>query len=249
MEIILTKEELANEKWVDFEWCDMKYRISNMGRIMSYCGTVQRLMKPQQNQYGEVQVVLVATDREMPHNIMVGKEVAKRFVPNPEGFNYIRYKDGNKLNCKASNIEWAKQTEKMEAQYKALLKKVNQYDLTGKYIQTFESSAAAGESLGETRDKIAAYCNGNLRPFNGFFYRYDEDFPAGENIQPPVKKQQTVYQFEKNGRFVQKFESARAAEEYFGKKHMAGNITRCAKGERPSVNGYVWRFSEDFYKV
>ena len=247
MEIMLTKEELAKEVWVDFEGHDMNYKISNMGRVMSYLGTVQRLMKIQKNQYGEAQVMLTGRDRETAHNMMVGKEVAKRFVPNPDGYHFIRYKDGNNLNCKASNIEWVKHTDKMKKQYRSFLKEVNQYDENGHYIKTFSSAAEAAEALGVEREKIAAYCNGNVRPFNGFLFRYNADFPAGQDITP--KKPAVVYQFEKNGTLVRKYSSAKAAEAARGKAHLAGNISRCIRGERASAGGYVWRFSEDFYKI
>jgi hypothetical protein len=37
-----------------------------------------------------------------------GKMVALYFVPNPEGYKFIRHKDGNSSNCCYLNIEWIK---------------------------------------------------------------------------------------------------------------------------------------------
>lgn len=49
MEIALTPEELKAERWHEFEYFDMKYKISSMGRLMSYYWTVQHLIKLQKN--------------------------------------------------------------------------------------------------------------------------------------------------------------------------------------------------------
>lgn len=38
--------------------------------------------------------------------VRVAKAVAQAFVANPNGFEYQGFKDGNKENCRADNIEW-----------------------------------------------------------------------------------------------------------------------------------------------
>lgn len=56
MEIILTPEELKAERWHEFEYFDMKYKISSRGRLMSYYWTVQHLIKPQKNNHLDMSI-------------------------------------------------------------------------------------------------------------------------------------------------------------------------------------------------
>jgi hypothetical protein len=37
--------------------------------------------------------------------------VAEAFVPNPNGYKYVRVKDGNTENCDADNLEWVEKRE------------------------------------------------------------------------------------------------------------------------------------------
>ena len=60
--------------------------------------------KARKNRYGQMEVSLFWIDQVQ--TIYVAKLVATFFVPNPYDYTYIRHKDGDKSNCKASNLEW-----------------------------------------------------------------------------------------------------------------------------------------------
>ena len=36
----------------------------------------------------------------------VHRLVAEKFIPNPEGYEHVIFKDGNPMNCNADNLEW-----------------------------------------------------------------------------------------------------------------------------------------------
>lgn len=36
----------------------------------------------------------------------VSRLVAEEFIPNPNGYKYVGFKDGNKENCSADNLYW-----------------------------------------------------------------------------------------------------------------------------------------------
>ncbi len=40
------------------------------------------------------------------HRQYVHRLVAEKFIPNPEGYEHVIFKDGNPKNCNADNLEW-----------------------------------------------------------------------------------------------------------------------------------------------
>ena len=40
------------------------------------------------------------------HRQYIHRLVAEKFIPNPEGYEFIMFKDGNVKNCSADNLEW-----------------------------------------------------------------------------------------------------------------------------------------------
>lgn len=44
--------------------------------------------------------------QDLYYRVCVHRIVAEAYVPNPEGLPYVGFKDGNSLNCKASNLYW-----------------------------------------------------------------------------------------------------------------------------------------------
>ena len=46
--------------------------------------------------------------------------VAKAFIPNPNNYLQVNHKDGNKLNNKVSNLEWATHKEQTKHMHEVL---------------------------------------------------------------------------------------------------------------------------------
>lgn len=175
---------------------------------------------------------------------MIGLEVAKAFVPNPNGYKYIRYKDGDTTNCRATNIEWVQRTDKLVALHESFKKKINVYDEKGKYIQTCDSVQETAKAVGVTATTVSNSCR--LKPVNGMQFRYANDFPAGENIVPIIaKKEKAVLQYDRQGNFIQRFDSIKDATIFLQKPTANGTIHQCASGKRPSAYGYVWKFEKE----
>ncbi len=77
--------------------------------------------------------------------------------------------------------------KRLEHVSKAVLKRcskqVNQYDLNGKYLQTFSSATEAGRFLGKTHGHIAEVCRGKWKTAYNFIWRYTSDnYPIGQNL-------------------------------------------------------------------
>jgi len=243
-----TDEELKNEKWKTIEKTNGLYEISNLGRVKSNWAKTERIMEIQTNNYGDSFVLL--TEKEEKNyafsGILIGKEVAKAFVPNPNGYKYIRFKDGNKKNCRADNIEWCEITDKMEETYQAMEKPIHQYDENGNYVRTWNNAGEIAEQYGISRSVIYASCSkktSNL--ICGYVFRYAAEYPANEKIHVIIKnKTAEVEQYSKEGNFLKRFDSITEAVHEIGEKANAGNITACCKGNRATAYGYIWKYSQ-----
>ena len=81
--------------------------------LINECGEVKRIggciLKPQKRKDGYLQYQLslngIRRMRKM-HRL-----VAEAFVENPNGYNIVNHKDGNKLNNHYSNLEWCTSAE------------------------------------------------------------------------------------------------------------------------------------------
>lgn len=155
-------------------------------------------------------------------------------------YKYIRFKDGNKLNCRADNIEWCEVTDKMQKQYAGFQKRVNQYALDGTFIRTWNG---INEAEQETKIRsIGIACRGDNRTAGGYVWRYEKDYPTGENIT--VESVQKINQYDKQGNFIRTWESISEIKEKCSEVKEIGNVTHCCKGRRNSAYGYKWKYAE-----
>lgn len=103
-------------------------------------------------------------------------------------YHYLwKYKDDDKdMEYLAKEIiqkEKNRVQNVIKAIKKSCSKQVNQYDLQGNYIQTFESTAEAGRSLGKGHGHIAEVCRGVWPKAYNFIWRYvSEEFPINKNL-------------------------------------------------------------------
>ena len=240
----LTAEDIKTEQWAYVPNYEGEYSISSLGRVISHKDTDYELT-PQVNNYGAVRIQLHKNG--YVSGILIGKTVAKLFVPNPKGYKYIRFKNGDSLDCRSCNIEWAKLTDKMKTQYKKANKKVNKYDLDGNYIQTFGSVTQATEG-GLCMSMIGAACK-LFGKYEGYQWRFAEDFPIGKNIGRYESKKRGILQIGKEKSEV--IREYRDMEEVYssfktekGKPDRA-NIYNTCIGKRQSAYGYKWVFAPE----
>ena len=89
--------EQTNERWRPIKGYEGEFLVSDLGRVMNNHGLV---LKQHRDSCNNPTVTLKGK------RIRVAKAVAHAFVPNPDQLQYQGYKDGNKDNCRADNIEW-----------------------------------------------------------------------------------------------------------------------------------------------
>ncbi len=113
-------------------------------------------------------VVLGDNKNHFMHRLM-----ALTFLPESERQDHVNHIDGNKQNNQLSNLEWATPQENAQhavdtglSTYTHFYKEVHQYELSGKYIQSFKSDAEAETETGVSKQNISK-CTLGQRPQAG----------------------------------------------------------------------------------
>jgi len=149
------------------------YEISNLGKVKSLKYGKERILKSSKNKVGYLMVSLF---KDGKHKIYkVHRLVASAFIPNNDLFKTeVNHKDENKENNNIENLEWC--THKYNINYgtriEKISKQVNQYDLAGNFIQSFQSTMEIERQLGFDNNHISECCNGKRKTAYGFLWEY-----------------------------------------------------------------------------
>lgn len=114
-------------------------------------------------------------------NMSIHRMVAMKYLENPNNYEYINHKDGNKLNNNVNNLEWCTAKENMQHAYKNNLIKnqfkrnVIQYSKEMKQIKRWNSIAEIEKELKINHANIITVCNQNTnRKYAGeYIWRYE----------------------------------------------------------------------------
>ena len=173
-----TKFEIE-ELWKDIPGYEGLYQVSNYGRIKSFKLKKERILKLRQSRCGYLLVVLYNFEHQSKC-YSVHRLVAQCFVKNPNNKLTVNHKDENKLNNNANNLEWLTSLEqnlygtRIQRLKQKLYKKVNQYDLDGNYIKTWNSIKDVETKLGISSSHITGCCKHNYgrKTIGGYRWEY-----------------------------------------------------------------------------
>jgi hypothetical protein len=113
----------ASEEWRPAVGFGGMYEVSSFGDVRSVDRVVKRrgpmgdttkmgaLMSQNVTPKGYARLQIAG------RNMMVHRLVAEAFIDNPEGKPQVNHKDGNKLNNRASNLEWSTPSENLQHSY------------------------------------------------------------------------------------------------------------------------------------
>lgn len=179
----LDLKNLKNEIWKNISEYENSYLISNYGRVKSLKRKVknktyeEKIMKLEKNKDGYLRVDLYRNNNKKHKK--VHRLLAREFL---EGYNNnlcINHKDENKQNnlitnlelCSYSyNINYGNRNKKVSDK---LSKKVNQYDLNGNFIKTWNSIISIKRELNINPSYIYKCCNNKIKNVNGFIFKYN----------------------------------------------------------------------------
>lgn len=104
---------MEEEKWVYVDGFNSLYMVSDMGRIMSFNKIKGRIMSPSIAPNGYAGVTLIYPESTR-NRFTVHSIVANHFVSGKtEERNEVNHINGDKLDNKASNLEWCTREENM----------------------------------------------------------------------------------------------------------------------------------------
>ena len=171
------------EIWKDIKDFEGIYQVSSFGRIKSlqmYANggykKREKILKPCNNGNGYF-IVYLRKDKKR-YVKYIHRLVAEAFIFNPNNYKCINHKNEIKTDNKKENLEWCtykynnnygKHNEKLS---KSKRKLVNQYDLQGNFIRTWDGIRIAME---ETNSRhIVECCKNKIKSSGGYIWRYYE---------------------------------------------------------------------------
>ena len=144
-----------------------KYFVSNLGRFKNSKGVIMENYKPHHSGY-----IYLRVDKE---KYALHRLVAFAFIENPENKPVVNHIDGCKTNNSVGNLEWCTIKENNQHNHnvgliKVYVRKIGQYNLDGKLINSYNSIVEAMKTTGIKSIKQVLYKK--QKTSGGFLWKY-----------------------------------------------------------------------------
>lgn len=185
------------------------FHISDHGRMENKNGIIR---VPHETSYGYLSLTI------NHRSYRAHRLVALTFLEKPDGKDIVNHIDGDKANCKVSNLEWVTPLENnIHAVKEGLTKTVaiNQYDLDGRFIKTHQSVVSAQRDLKITKGHIFTSLKTGFTTA-GYQWRYAEGNTLPVTPVEDGRKRNCISQYTPSDVFVREFISAEEAARELG---------------------------------
>ena len=161
------------------------YWISNRGEVISKRTSNEKTMKLHLNgETGYLQITLVISDKGAPRKIKTfypHKEVAKYFVENPKGYNFVHHLNHNKTDNHAVNLRWVSQEQNIheyylsnEADKPREMKAIEVWKIDGTYMGMYPSINRAAKELKTSPSNLWFIASGRTKNSRTWIVKYVE---------------------------------------------------------------------------
>lgn len=130
-------------------------------------------------------------------------------------------------------------------------KAIDQYDLNGIFIKTYDSltNAAAAINAPDITNLILC-CKKQQKSYYDYMWCYHNDEPPTIYSDNKIghttsSNKRTVEQYSKDGKLLASYISAHEAARQIDNPKCANHITECCQGKRKTCNGFVWKYKEN----
>ena len=174
------------EIWKDIDGYENLYQVSNYGNIKSK----NNILKPLISKRGYLYINLYK-DKKGKH-FYIHRLVAQAFIPNPKNYPCINHKNEIKTDNMVNNLEWC--TIAYNNKYGTLReriiktktlkygKKINQYDLNGNFIKTWDSTHEIERKTNILHQNIIKCCKNKSKTAGGYVWKYKTEYNVANAI-------------------------------------------------------------------
>lgn len=167
------------EIWKDIKGYESLYQVSNTGKVKSVKRDI--ILSPSANHKGYLHVGLC--NNGIHKTIRIHRLVAEAFIPNPENKEQVNHINGIKTDNNVNNLEWCTNGENQKHAFSLRLqtnvgnnnpraRKINQYDLRGNFIKSWNSIYDIERILNFSRSSIWRCCTNKYKQSHGYVWRY-----------------------------------------------------------------------------
>jgi len=165
------------EEWRDIKGYIGHYQVSNFGNVRSIKNgkflTLKQYKEKGKRGYLDVYLRIPGSKKTKK----VHRLVAEAFIPNPNNCLELNHKDENKENNCVENLEWCDRiynnnygTKNLRSSVK-LSVKVEQYDLSGNYIASYDSQIEASRKTGCPQSSISNCIHGKNKSSKNYIWK------------------------------------------------------------------------------
>ena len=174
-----------NEIWKDIPGYERLYQVSNLGNVkslsremwngVSFWKSKERILKVRKCSNGYLDCLLYDIKRKAKRKRVHRLVMLAFHGPSDLEVNHI---DGNKKNNCEWNLEYCTNRENSLHAISTgliIIKPVIQYDLNGRFIKEWKSSATICNTYNIHRGQISRVCTGQRKTAYGFIWKYKEN--------------------------------------------------------------------------
>lgn len=222
------------EEWRPVKGYEGLYEVSNMGRVKSLHASKDIILK-QCTRSGGYAGINLHKDGTCNYKL-VHRLVATAFIRNPNNYECVNHKDGNKKNNTVDNLEWCTSSYNTKHAYRNGLintdeqkKSVIVYKRYGEYKSITEASEALGIAPGSLSSAIH-----KNQSINGFIGVIEKDTHIRYGVPTNIYNDKLE--------FLGQVSSASAAARLTKMSHHT--VAKCCR-EKVFSGGYTFRFFDD----
>lgn len=173
------------EIWKDISNYEGLYQVSTLGNIRSLDRYVNgrnskrlikgKILKTFKDKDGYMNVNLYKNSKIK--QFKVSRLVAQAFIPNPNNLPQVNHKNEIKSDNCVDNLEWMTLIDNCNygTRNTRISKKINQYDLDGNFIKTWNSIIQIERELNIFHSRIIEACKGQRKQIGGYKWRYADE--------------------------------------------------------------------------